>query len=81
MPTNFSELIGKFIELLTMLVPIVFALTIIVLFWGIIKAWIINGGDETAVAEGKKMAVAGIIALVLMVGIWGLLGILQRSLF
>ena len=59
----------------------IFALTIVVLTWGIIKAWVINGGDEAAVAEGKKMALIGVIALLFMFGIWGIVAMLQDSIF
>ncbi|MFT5849805.1 MAG: hypothetical protein ACI9H6_000624 [Patiriisocius sp.] len=76
---NFADLVGVFINLISLLVPIIFALTFLVLAWGIIKAWIINGGDENSVEEGKKIAVAGIVALVFMFGIWGILQLLQSS--
>jgi len=79
--SNFASLVGQFIELISMVVPILFALVIVYLSWGIIKAWVINGGDEASVEEGKKVALVGVIALVFMFGIWGILAILQNSLF
>ncbi|MFT7507453.1 MAG: hypothetical protein ACI92I_000603 [Acidimicrobiales bacterium] len=78
---NFADLVAKFIEIISLIVPIIFALTFVVLAWGIIKAWIINGGDENSVEEGKKIALAGVIALVIMFGIWGILAVLRNSLF
>ncbi len=78
-PTNFTELVQFFIGFISLLVPIIFALTIIVLSWGVIKAWIINGGDSKSVEDGKKIALVGIVALVVMVGVWGILAILQSS--
>lgn len=77
---NFAELVAHFIDLISLFVPIIFALTIVVLSWGIIKAWVINGGDEASVEEGKKMALVGVGALVFMFGIWGILQLLQDSL-
>ncbi len=79
-PTNFTELVQMLIGFINLLVPVLFALTILYLSWGIIKAWIINGGDQGSVDEGKKIAIAGVVALVFMVGIWGILAVLQRSL-
>ena len=79
--TDFASLVAHFIELLALFVPIIFALTIVVLTWGIIRAWVINGGDEAAVAEGKKMALIGVIALLFMFGIWGIVAMLQDSIF
>lgn len=78
---NFGDLVNKFIELIMLLVPLVFGLTLLVLIWGIINAWIINGGDEGKIAEGRQIAFAAVIALVVMTGVWGILRILQASLF
>jgi hypothetical protein len=60
---------------------LVFAITLLVIVWKVIDAWIIHGGDEAKVEEGKHTAIVGIIALVVMSGIWGILSILQYSLF
>ncbi len=79
MPATFAELVSRIIDIIGLLVPVIFTLTIIVLSWGIIKAWIINSGDEKSVAEGKNVAIVGVVALVFMVGIWALLAILQSS--
>ena len=79
--SNFASMVGQFIELISMIVPILFALVIVYLSWGIIKAWVINGGDEASVEEGKKVALVGVIALVFMFGIWGILALLQASIF
>lgn len=80
MPTDFASLVAMFISLLSMLIPIIFALTFVVVTWKIILAWVINAGDENAVAEGKQVAIAAVIAFVVMFGVWGLLELLQSSL-
>jgi len=76
---TFADLVGVLTHYISLLVPIIFALTFLYIAWGIIKAWIINGGDEGAVAEGKKIALVGVIALTFMFGIWGVLKILQGA--
>lgn len=78
---NFSDLVNAFIGIISLLIPLVFAATLLLIVWKVIDAWIINGGDESKVEEGKNTAVVGIIALVVMSGIWGILHILQSSLF
>lgn len=78
---NFNDLVNTLIELILLLVPIIFGVTLLVIAWGIIKAWIINAGDTSKVDEGKQLALAGVIALVVMSGIWGILTMLQNSLF
>lgn len=78
---NFNDLVNFFIDLILLLIPVIFGLTLLVLVWTIIDAWVINAGDEGKVSEGKSRALAGVIALVFMSGIWGILAMLQRSLF
>lgn len=78
---NFSSLVDVFIDIISLLVPLVFSLTFIVLMWGIIKAWILNAGDTAEIEKGKKLVIVGIIVLVIMSGIWGILALLRSSLF
>jgi hypothetical protein len=78
---NFSDLVNWLIGIIGLLVQFVFALTLLVIVWKVIDAWIINGGDDHKVEEGKQIIFAGIIALVVMSGVWGILQILQSSLF
>ncbi len=80
-PKDFKGLVGIILDIIDVLVVFVFALTFIVLIWGIIKAWIINGGDKTEIDKGKKVISVGIIVLVIMSGIWGILELLTSSLF
>ncbi len=78
---NFSDLVIFFIEIIELLVPFLFGLTLLVITWKVVDAWIIHGGDESKVEEGKNYVIVGIIALVVMSGIWGILNILKNSLF
>lgn len=78
---NFSDLVAAFIEIITLLIPLIFGLTLLVIVWKVVDAWIISGGDETKVEEGKHIVLVGIIALVVMSGVWGILNILRYSLF
>lgn len=80
-PHTFSQLVGQFIGLLSLLIPLIFALSLLVIVWKIIDTWIINAGDTTKIKEGKQFVVVGVIALVIMSGIWGILRILRASLF
>lgn len=79
--SSFSDLVAKFIEIIALAIPLLFALTSLVIIWKVIDAWIIHGGDQTKIDEGKQTVFVGVIALVVMSGIWGILSILQSSLF
>jgi hypothetical protein len=77
---NFADLVDTFIEIISLAIPLIFTLTLIIIVWKVIDAWIINGGDESKVEEGKNTILVGVFALVVMSGIWGILSILQSSL-
>ncbi len=80
-PKTFSDLVGVFVDLIGMLIILVFALTFIAVVWGVIKGWIIHGTEADGVQEGKNVVVVGVVALVIMVSIWGILRLLQNSIF
>jgi|GEM_PF-752213 len=79
-PGTFTELVGLVTNLISLLVPVVIALTFLFIAWKVVSAWIINGGDKESVEEGKKVALIGVVVLVFMFGLWGLLAVLQGSL-
>ena len=80
-PSNFAELVGVFIDILSLVIPFLFGLSLLVIIWKVIDAWIINGGDVKKIEEGRNVAVWGIIVLVIMSGIWAILRILRSSIF
>ncbi len=80
-PRDFKGLVAIFTNIISTLILLVFALTFLVFMWGIIKGWIIGGGDVEGVDTGKKVVFTGIIALVIMSSIWGILYLLQSSFF
>ena len=80
-PTDFQSFVGLILNIISLLILVIFSLTLVVFIWGIVKNWIIRGADPEGVQEGKKVVMVGITALVIMVSIWGILYLLQRSLF
>lgn len=67
--------IGDIIGLAT---PIVVALALLYFFWGLAK-YILNSGDEEKKAEGKSIMIWGIIALFVMVSVWGLVNLVADT--
>ena len=78
-PSNFKELVGGFLLLINQLIPIIFTLTFTILVFYVIKDWVLVGSD-TSIEEGKKKLLIGIIALVVMSGVWGIVSLLRTSL-
>lgn len=79
--SNFKDVVNFFIGMIELLIPLVFGLTLLVITWKVVDTWIIHGNDGAKVEEGKNFLIVGVIALVVMSGVWGILNILQSSLF
>ena len=74
--TGLLDLFGTLINTAT---PIVVALALLYFFWGLGR-YILAAGDETAQDKGKNMMIWGIIALFVMVSVWGIVGLLGDTL-
>jgi len=61
------------------LLTLVAAIALLVFFWGIAK-FIYAQGNEAAKTEAKKIIVWGLIALFVMVSVWGIIGYFQDEL-
>jgi len=59
-------------------IPLIFALAITMFVWGIVQ-YVINTDDEAKKQKGKQFMIWGIIALTVMVSVWGLVGILGKT--
>lgn len=72
-PQNFSDLILRFIlPLINVTLPVVLALALLVFFKGL-AAFIAKSGDAKSHAEGKSLMIWGLIALFVMVSVFGIL--------
>ena len=69
-------LVGNIINALT---PIVVALALLYFFWGL-AVYILNSSDDSKRDEGKNIMIWGIIALFVMVSVWGVVGLLGDTL-
>lgn len=77
---TFSDFIDLILSLIGMLLPVVAGLALLAFFWGLAKFIARVGGDEKAVSEGKSLMVWGLIALFVLISIWGILGFLSDQL-
>jgi Kef-type K+ transport system membrane component KefB len=75
-PTDFAGLVDFFIEFLNLGIIVLFALAFLVLLWNIVDTWIIHSDDPSKREEGTTMAITAVIVMVVMVSIWGILGLL-----
>lgn len=61
--------IGRFV------IPLIFSLSVVCFVWGVVQ-FVINSDEEAKRAKGKQFMIWGIIALAVMVSVWGLVHIL-----
>jgi hypothetical protein len=77
--SNLATLLNSIKNLVSLALPIVVGLALLGFFWGLMK-FIFNAGDEGAKDEGKRIMIYGVIALFVMVAVWGLVGFIASSL-
>ena len=77
--TGVQSLATSFGTLVTTLIPIVMGLAVLVFFWGLVK-YISSTSDEASKLDGKNLMIWGMIALFVMVALWGILGWFQEQL-
>jgi uncharacterized membrane protein HdeD (DUF308 family) len=71
------QILQQATEIIQNIIPIVIGLALLVFLWGVFKY--IFAGDATAKKESIQYITWGIIALFVMVSIWGLVILLQKS--
>lgn len=70
--------LSAFDAVLKKLLPILISLAIILFVWGLVIFIFNSGGDEKAKGEGKQKMIWGIVAIFVMVSIWGFVSILRN---
>jgi hypothetical protein len=60
-------------------IPFIFALAMVFFVWGAVKFFIINSDEEAKREQGKQFMLWGIIALAVMISVWGLVNILRTT--
>lgn len=59
------------------LAPFIITLTLLTFLWGMFQ--LVRGGGEQAHKEGRQIIMFGVIALFVMVSVWGLVNLLRRT--
>jgi len=69
--------ICKIGDILDIIIPILIILGVVYFIWGVITYFI--GSDEEAKKKGRDRIIYGIIGLVVIIAMWGLVGIITRT--
>jgi hypothetical protein len=75
---DFLDDVSSFIN--STLIPLVFALALLLFIWGIFQYFILGGGDEEKREDGKKLMLWAIIGFVVMVSVFGIVNLVAGGL-
>jgi len=65
-------------DLVNGLIPITLAITVLIFFWGL-AMYLWDSSNPEKKGQGIQIMVMGILALFVMVSIWGIIGVLQQT--
>lgn len=77
-PRNLQDLIDIIFGLLQSLIPLIFGIAFIGFLWGAAQ-FILHADDPGKRKEGTRAMLYGVIALFVMLSIWGLVAILSNT--
>ncbi|MGM0482457.1 MAG: hypothetical protein ACQEP6_01150 [Patescibacteria group bacterium] len=78
--TTLTSLIDDFLDVIDRLILVVLALGLVFFLWGMAK-FILRADSETEREKGKQVMIWGLIALFVMVTVWGIIGFMQDQIF
>ena len=65
-------------DLINIATPIVVALALLYFFWGL-ATYILNQGNEKKKEGGREIMIWGIVALFIMVSVWGIINVVRDT--
>ena len=72
-----KQLVASIGTVVNLLIPIAIAVALVVFFWGLIKyIWGSGKGHD----QGKRVMIAGLVSLFVMVSVWGIIRLAQGAL-
>ena len=80
MPQDLKEVVVAILSVIRPLIAVVAALSVLVFFRGL-AGFIFKAGDTKAIEEGKQMMKWGLIALFVMMSVWGILRFFYGDVF
>ena len=79
-PKNITDIINLLIGIIKQAGILVVALALLFFFWGLSK-FILQAGSDEGRKEGRNIMLWGIIALFIMISVWGIVAVLDNTFF
>jgi hypothetical protein len=64
----------------TYIIPLMVSCAVALFFWGIVTSIYKTGSDPKAVTNGRKLLIGGIIALFVIISLWGIVAFVAQTL-
>ena len=77
--TSIADLIRSVTNIVSLLIPLVIGLAILFFFWGIAR-FILSADNEEKRKQTKHLLIWGVVAMFVLVSIWGIISVLQETL-
>ena len=74
--TSFEGLVNKFLDLITIVIPLIFSIALVAFLWGIFQ-YFFSGAEKKE--EARDFLLYGLIGLFIMISVWGLVKILTGT--
>ena len=74
---GFRSIICEIGKMFSTLIPIIITLGVVFFIWGVVQ-YVISA-DEEAKKKGRDKMIYGLIGLVIFVGLWGIIGLIQNT--
>ncbi len=74
--TSIQGILGAVGNIIDTLIPVVFALALLLFFWGIIKVFRAEGDGE-GIKSGRRVMMWGILVLFVMSSIWAITSLIR----
>jgi hypothetical protein len=78
-PQNLGDYVTLFLQLYGLAVPILTGLAFLLFFWGVAK-FILSAGNQKELAVGRQYMIWGVIALFILITIWGIIQFMSNEL-
>ncbi len=59
--------------------PLIFTIAVVVFVWGVVQYVLLGADDESKRTKGRQFMVWGILALSVMISVWGLVKIVTNT--
>lgn len=77
-PQDLAGVESLVIGLVNKIVPVLFAAAVAFFLWGVAQT-MLKSGDAEGLKEGRKKMVFGLIALFVLIGLWGIMSLVLST--